>query len=245
MGTHRPTSLFSQTQTSAQTDTTPRAVAPVRQNSLAISNGMVHSTRVNPKLFANLAHEPLTAIHAIIVHQTDSLTAASTLGEYARDRDTAAKTSRSGVGAHFLIDKDGTIYQTANLTRRCRHVGPIRSRCYETHTCTPEQTKQYSAMSNLKPWSKMFVSPVDKIERQEEYPARYPDNADSIGIEIVGKHLGDDKSTVYEKPTDQQQASLHWLVTQLLDAYGLKTTDVYRHPQVSRKNEGEAKDAVW
>ena len=62
---------------------------------------------------------------------------------------------------------------------------------------------QYAAMSKLKPRSKMFVHPVDRIEEQKSYPERYPDNADSPGIEIVGKHLGADKSTEYEKPTNK------------------------------------------
>ena len=72
----------------------------------------------------------------------------------------------------------------------------------------------------------MFVHPVDRIEEKKPYPERYPDNADSLGIEIVGKHLGDDTSTEYEKPTDEQQASLKWLIEQLLDAYGLQRTDI-------------------
>lgn len=218
----------------------------MRQNSLAISNGRVHSPRIDiTHIFSNLSHGPLTAVNAIVVHQTDSSTAVSTFAKYKRDADETVKTKGSGDGAHFLIDKNGTIYQTADLTKRCWHVGPIKSRCYETHTCSDMVTKQYSSMEKLKPWSKMFVAPVDQIERAKPYPARYPDNADSIGIEIVGKHVGGDESELYEKPTEAQQASLHWLVTQLLDAYGLTTIDIYRHPQVSRKNKGEAKDAVW
>ncbi len=238
MGTTRPSTSSPQT--------VSRSVTPMRSNSLAISNGSVHSSRVkSTHLFSNLSHGPLAAINAIIVHQTDSFTAASTLAGYARDAAETNKGNRGGVGAHFLIDKDGTIYQTADISKRCWHIAPIRSRCYEMHTCSPAETGRYSAMSRLRPYKKMFVTPMDRTESKKQYPARYPDNADSIGIEIAGKHLGDEKSNTYEKPTEAQQASLHWLVTQLLDAYGLTTTDVYRHPQVSYKNEGEAKDAAW
>ena len=115
------------------------AVIPVQQNSLAMINGVTHSSQVQVQLFANLAHEPLTAVHALIVHQTDSATAASTLAGYTRDAAQKVRDSRSRVGAHFLIDKDGTIDQTSDLTRRCWHIGPNISRCYEHHACVPSK----------------------------------------------------------------------------------------------------------
>src|ERR1035437_8490823 len=35
----------------------------------------------------------------------------------------------SANGTHFLIDKDGTIYQTASVFQQTWHVGKLRSRC--------------------------------------------------------------------------------------------------------------------
>jgi N-acetyl-anhydromuramyl-L-alanine amidase AmpD len=79
---------------------------------------------------------------------------------------------------------------------------------------------------------------------EEELPGEYPDNSDSIGIEIVAKSL-DEFGDVYEAPTAQQQQSLQWLIQGLLDTLHLTRTDIYRHPQVSYMKQGEAKDAVW
>ena len=45
------------------------------------------------------------------------------------------------MGAHFLIDTDGTIYQTASLDKKTQHVGKIRSRCYEEEICSEKETK--------------------------------------------------------------------------------------------------------
>lgn len=50
----------------------------------------------------------LKSVTGIIVHQTDSFTAEATLNSYLT----------AGNGAHFLIDKDGTIHQTASLHKK-------------------------------------------------------------------------------------------------------------------------------
>ena len=43
-----------------------------------------------------------------------------------------------GNGAHFLIGKDGHIYQTANLLQTCYHVGKlIKSKCLEIDASRP------------------------------------------------------------------------------------------------------------
>jgi N-acetyl-anhydromuramyl-L-alanine amidase AmpD len=56
----------------------------------------------------------MTHVQGIIVHQTGSPTARSTLNGYGVARAN---------GAHFLIDKDGTIYQTASVLKQTAHVG--------------------------------------------------------------------------------------------------------------------------
>ena len=76
-------------------------------------------------------------------------------------------------GAHFLIDKDGTIYQTARLTQKTWHVGRLQSRCVAELKC-----------SAPKKWD---PSGTHKSESSKSWPARYPSNEDSIGIELVGR----------------------------------------------------------
>ena len=83
---------------------------------------------------------------------------------------------------------------------------------------------------------------MDSHERLKAYPERYPVNSDSVGIEIVGKHI-DDKQ--YEAVTPAQNESLKWLLGELYRHFSLTGSDVYRHPDVSYKNPGEAKGASW
>jgi hypothetical protein len=67
-------------------------------------------------------------------------------------------------------------------------------------------------------------------------------NTDSVGIELVGKP---DKDGVYEKVMEAQNASLAWIVAELRKQFNVPLTEVFRHPQVSRKNETEAQSAKW
>ncbi|MCC7099734.1 MAG: hypothetical protein IT500_09100 [Rubrivivax sp.] len=64
----------------------------------------------------------------------------------------------------------------------------------------------------------------------------------SIGIELVGKHV-DDKT--YETVTTARNVSQQWIVGELIQLFSLTAGDVYRHPEVSYKNPGEAKTAQW
>ena len=79
-------------------------------------------------------------------------------------------------------------------------------------------------------------------ERAKSYPDRYPVNSDSVGIELVGKHIDDN---TYEFVTTLQNNSLLWLVGELYRHLSVNSSDVYRHPAVSYKNPGEASSAKW
>ena len=78
---------------------------------------------------------------------------------------------------------------------------------------------------------------------------RFPSDQDSIGIELVGEAVAVDpkKPTekTYVKVTDAQNTSLKWLVEQLEVTLCIPTTEVFRHPTVSRKNPSEASTAQW
>jgi N-acetyl-anhydromuramyl-L-alanine amidase AmpD len=202
---------------------------------LTIKNGLINDPKVKVHLVGVLSHGNLKSIDAIVLHQTDSDTAESTLAKYAA--------GSSGTGAHFLIGKDGTIYQTLSISKKAWHVGKLRSRCLETHSCAPDEKKVLDqlAKTNQGHYSR-FVSSVNRREMQKKYPQRYPGNDDAIGIEIVGKSLPDGS---YEKLTAAERASSQWLISGLLEALKLTRTDVYRHPEVSYKQKGEAADAVW
>jgi len=86
------------------------------------------------------------------------------------------------------------------------------------------------------------IKAIDSLERGKSYPDRYPINSDSIGVEIVGRHLDDKR---YETVTLKQNRSLQWLIAILFEKFLISDSDVYKHPEVSYKNPGEASTAAW
>ncbi len=95
-------------------------------------NGRLLNPGIIWRQFLNLERGDMKTVAGIIVHQTDSSTAASTLAQY----------KTSAIGAHFLIDKDGTLYQTASVLKRVNHVGRLKARCIEEHTCASGEKKR-------------------------------------------------------------------------------------------------------
>jgi N-acetyl-anhydromuramyl-L-alanine amidase AmpD len=143
-------------------------------------------------------------------------------------------------GAHFLIDKDGTIYQTASLFRQTWHVGKLRARCLAEHRCS---ATEHQALRHFNPRTE------HRMEMAKQVPERYPSNEDSIGIELVGAVVaGNGQNTaeqgIYEAVSEQQNASLRWLIAELASTFGIPMTEIFRHPVVSRKNPTEAQSAV-
>ena len=138
------------------------------------SNGEIVDARVRRAISPALAIGEMKVVNGIIVHQTDSSNAASTLNTYKPTKDNPKPS-----GAHFLIDKDGTIYQTVSIYKKAPHVGFLKSRCVAQHTCSPTELK---ALKGKKPGGQ-----IGNVEAKKKWPAKYPSNADSIGIEIVGE----------------------------------------------------------
>lgn len=194
------------------------------------NDGMLVNNKVTLRRFHNIEHGVLPSIQAIVVHQTDAPTAQHTFNSYKSEAN----------GAHFLIDKNGHIYQTASIKKRCYHVGRlIKSKCLtiNKNSCNSESMAKILTMS----WATQ-IKVLDAHERAKKYPHRYPINSDSIGIELVGKHIGPKK---YETVTAQQNMSLQWLISELYRHLNITSNDVYRHPEVSYKNPGEASTATW
>ncbi len=122
----------------------------------------------------------------------------------------------------------------------------MRSRCLITHKCAPAELKKAIQLENA--WQ---VKAISDRERKKEWPDRFPANTDSIGIELVGasfkkgpsdKHPDD---LIYETVTEQQNASLKWLISELKDTLGIRTNELFRHPDIARKTESKASTAKW
>ena len=183
---------------------------------------------ISPKI----ERKEMPAVNGLVIHQTDSPTVSSTLNSYVL---------KGANGAHFLIDKDGTIYQTASLNKTCNHVGTLKSRCAHEQTCSPGETKLNQ---------KFNAKAENKREIVKQAGVRYPSNKDSIGIELVGDSFPkgpniDQKKVKFEIVTDAQNESLRWLVEQLKKECRIPDSEVFRHPEISYKNITEASTAKW
>ncbi|WP_232439787.1 N-acetylmuramoyl-L-alanine amidase [Burkholderia ubonensis] len=189
--------------------------------------GHVDAERIKVKIFSTIERGQMSKVNGIVVHQTDGTTASSSFNSYAE----------SGAnGAHFLIDKNGAIYQTASVYKRTNHVGLLKSRCLVEGKCSPSEFKKVSSMVGK-------FKKLSEVEYKKDFPNRYPGNVDSIGIEIVGRM--DRKTNIYEVVNDEQSESLKWLVKELCETLGVSFSEIYRHPEVSYKRETEASTAKW
>ena len=63
----------------------------------------------------------LTSPHVIVEHFTANETFSGTWNTFASDTSDPELHERPGDCAHFVIDRDGTIYQLVPLSTRCRH----------------------------------------------------------------------------------------------------------------------------
>lgn len=195
-------------------------------------SGRVISSRVTVRIFPNIERGAMTSINGIVVHQTDASQAQSTFSSYVLSKPN---------GAHFLIDKDGAIFQTASVYKIANHVGRIKARCVIENRCSPTDTQ---ALRVFNPTAE------NDREQLKAHPDRFPTNSDSIGIELVGISFADPKpgnpsNRTYESVTDEQNRSLKWLVGELSTTLRLSLREVFRHPVVSRKMPSEAATAVW
>lgn len=173
-----------------------------------------------------LERNPMADVNAIVMHRTMGSTAAGTLSHW-RDQDRPS-------GTHFLIDRDGTIHQTASLDNNTNHVGKIRSRGEVEGTLTPQQTEELAAARKAKGDD---YTAVHQLESRRGYPDRYPTNGDSIGIEVVATYNATTKT--WQEPTEAQRASIQTLVGTLQNNFGLNDRDVYEHDRISYKTQGE------
>lgn len=199
--------------------------------------GHVDAERIKVEIFPRIERGNMAAVNGIVVHQTGGDKASSTFNSYLDKEKTPN-------GAHFLIDKDGTIYQTASLYRTTNHVGLLQSRCMIEKKCTPVELKHAQNLLATKPFS-AGARALSKSEEKKQWPNRYPSNADSIGIECVGESPGEPNKEVFVPLTNAQQDSLKWLIKELSETLNISMQEIYRHPEIGRKNETEASTAKW
>ncbi|SFD86767.1 peptidoglycan recognition protein family protein [Paracidovorax konjaci] len=206
---------------------------------------VIQDARIIARREPKIERGRMDKVNGIVVHQTNTATETAVFNSYGVP---------NANGAHFLIAKDGTVYQTASLFFKTNHVGRLRARCIAEKRCAPSEI----ALS-----SSTRYGAIHSAEMAKPVPARYPSNTDSIGIEIVGvavpppperiprnlseyqKRLYITEHSVYETLTGPQQQSLQYLIDQLTQALAVPKTEIHRHPDVSYKNRTEASTAAW
>src|SRR4029078_5014467 len=124
---------------------------------LKADKGKIIDGKITVKIQPNLEHGALVAVHALVMHQTGGSTAASALE---KDKTKGAD------GAHFLIDKDGTIYQTAHVDKRTFHVGRLQSGCDNLKSCSPDDATAIQTIMHPK---KKKVPYSKKVKRLHEH----------------------------------------------------------------------------
>jgi hypothetical protein len=62
--------------------------------------------------------------HVIVIHYTESPTFQSTWNRFASDTPDPELHELPNTCAHFVIDRNGKIYQLVSLGTMCRHTGP-------------------------------------------------------------------------------------------------------------------------
>ncbi|MET3177695.1 UNVERIFIED_ORG: N-acetyl-anhydromuramyl-L-alanine amidase AmpD [Variovorax guangxiensis] len=207
-------------------------------------HGMISHARVRHARSPQIERgKRVGAITGIVVHQTDADTLESSLNSY---RNPKAN------GAHFLIDKDGTIYQTAAIYQRTNHVGPLKARCLITGKCAPRDFP-----------AKAGATTIHRIEMRKAPHERYPGNMEAVGIEMVGRARlppgfkdPDVRANrpleklraefgIFPTPSAAQNQSLAWLVSVLESSMQIAPGEVFPHSDVSWKNPTEAQGANW
>lgn len=210
-----------------ESTTTP--VENTRRKELSVDvyvgqNGYVQNAGFTQHVISRLERGAIDGPRAIVMHRTVSPTARSTLNAW--------EAGPGNVGTHFLIDKDGTVYQTASLKMYTAHVGNLRARSVEEGTSSSEEREA------VRRWERGGrYRAVHDHEKSKPYPQRFPMNEDSVGIEVVAMY--DAVLSQWDPPTPDQSKSILHLVRILKKSYGLQDADVYEHDRISRKTPGE------
>ena len=187
----------------------------------------------------------LERINGIVLHRTAS-------GKMQKTKDILDGLKKNGT--HFLIDRDGTIYQAASLLNATQHVGPIRAKfkidknlvkSKDYHNGYDDLWKDGQAVpiwTNSTEYNQRRIG-VFFRESYKPYPHRYVYNRDSIGIEVVASYDSNPKkqtSPLWESTTKEQLASIRHLVNLLKSLYNLSDEDVYKHNVIAYKTDNEA-----
>ncbi|MDC9589405.1 N-acetylmuramoyl-L-alanine amidase [Xenorhabdus sp. XENO-10] len=183
-------------------------------------DGFFKNADITQDRVSTLEHGEMSAVNATVLHRTGGSKMSPAISSF----------KSTGIGTHFIIDKDGTIKQTASLKQYTYHIGRIKSKCMAENNCNTNEAKKISGWG----WNTKKIHDHEKLK---EYPDRYPMNTDSVGIEVVAAYNKTSKS--WDQATTQQNEAIKKLVSLLKCNYNLGDSDIYEHDKISYKTEGE------
>lgn len=202
------------------------AAAPTTSGGTStLTNGWFTDSKIKTQKVSEADKGAITPV-AIVLHRTENNSTSGTVSGF-----------KSGIAAHFVVGKDGEIIQTVGTNRKAQHVGKIRSKCEQEKTCSVDEAK---AIKKIWDGTTSYGDRVEKVHNHEiakSYPSRYPYNADSVGIEVVGAYTESTKT--WDAVPTAQADSVAYLVNLLKKELGVTNSDIYTHEQISYKTEGE------
>jgi len=195
-------------------------------------NGYIKNNKIKNETRPAIEHSAIGTINAIVLHRTGSLTGKSVLNAWNTKKE----------GTHFLISETGVIYQTASIKKQCWHVGKLYAKCRTTTSCSSDDAKAIESILRKKntSWGQKFRL-VTRHELKKDYPARFPHNHDSLGIEIVG--MISNQKEVYETPNELQLTALSWLLDELISTYNITIKDIFSHGKIAHKDKNKSEGA--
>jgi N-acetylmuramoyl-L-alanine amidase len=143
---------------------------------LTLTDGKIIDGSIVVSLSPKIEHGPLKNIHALVMHQTGGEDAQGALASY----------KTSPYGAHFLIDKDGTIYQTARVTQKVFHIGKIRSRCASLCSCSPKEDIAIKTILASKVGYSQKITEISAFESKKAYPCAIQPTKTHLALKSPG-----------------------------------------------------------
>lgn len=195
---------------------------------------------------------PMTSVKGLVLHQTGSASAASTVGGYG-----GKIKAGSSVASHYVIGQTGDIHLTGGLDRIVDHVGldnlaggsvnPAVTSSFAVgieHSGVP-----YTITSphSLGPAAKGFTAQMAAIRTELGGLDLSPDlkkNLLALSDKALYTKLRDVAWVLYQDITGAQKRSSFLLAKELRKKYSLSVTDTYAHEHLSAKKIGEGENIL-
>jgi RHS repeat-associated protein len=160
-----------------------------------IINGELVSPDIKQNRIKIIEQGELKKVKGIVLHRTAGPSAQSAINSFISGRD--------GIhyGTHFVIDKDGSIIQTANLTKKTWHVGDVVSKIYPTSSFTIGIEVSGNYNKSTKTWDPLTKEQVIAVANLVNYlleAYQLDSNTDIYCHDVISKKMHGEGTVVLE-----------------------------------------------